>query len=266
VLDRLKDDFVSTMSHELRTPLTSIRSFSEIIVDNPDLDEEERQRFMGIIVAEAQRLTRLINQVLDLSKLESGSSDWYLEPIELRHVLKTSTVVTAQLFRDKAVTLDLDLPERVPKVVADEDRVVQVMVNLLSNAVKFSEPGVGLVRVGLVAQDAMVRVDVSDNGRGIAAQDQHVIFEKFGQGGEIRRNRPKGTGLGLSISREIVGHLGGRLWVESTPGEGATFSFTLPMANIGNGGGAAVESVSAAPASSVSTDVSADSIDTETED
>src|SRR6185436_7528797 len=102
-LDRLKDDFVSTMSHELRTPLTSIRAFSEIIVDNPDLDEQERQRFMGIIVAEAQRLTRLINQVLDLSKLESGSTDWYLESIDLRHVLKTSASVTAQLFRDKAV-------------------------------------------------------------------------------------------------------------------------------------------------------------------
>jgi Na+/proline symporter/nitrogen-specific signal transduction histidine kinase len=245
VLDRLKDDFVSTMSHELRTPLTSIRAFSEIIVDNPELDEEERQRFMGIIVAEAQRLTRLINQVLDLSKLESGSSDWYLEPMDLRHVLKTSTVVTAQLFRDKAVTLDLDLPARVPKVVADEDRVVQVMVNLLSNAVKFSEPGVGLVRVGLVAQDAMVRVDVSDNGPGIAAQDQHVIFEKFGQGGVTRRDRPKGTGLGLAISREIVGQLGGRLWVESTPGEGATFSFTLPVADVGNGDGVAAGSVRA---------------------
>ncbi|MEO6145000.1 MAG: HAMP domain-containing sensor histidine kinase, partial [Dermatophilaceae bacterium] len=233
-LDRLKDDFVSTMSHELRTPLTSIRSFSEILLDNPDLDQEQRQGFMGTIVAEAERLTRLINQVLDLSKLESGSTDWHLEAIDLRLVLETSAQATAQLFRDKDVALDLDLPQWVPTVEADRDRVVQVVVNLLSNAVKFSEPGLGRVSVGLLVGDGSVRVDVSDNGPGIALEDQQVIFEKFRQGGDTRRNRPKGTGLGLSISREIVGHLGGRLWVESTPGEGSTFSFTLPMATVGS--------------------------------
>ena len=231
-LDRLKDDFVSTMSHELRTPLTSIRSFSEILLDNPDLDVAERQGFMGTIVAEAERLTRLINQVLDLSKLESGSTDWYLEPIDLRQVLATSAQATAQLFRDKDVALDLDLPARVPMVEADRDRVVQVVVNLLSNAVKFSEPGVGRVSLGLEAGDGTVRVDVTDNGPGIAVEDHQVIFEKFRQGGDTHRNRPKGTGLGLSISREIVGHLGGQIWVESTPGDGAKFSFTLPMAII----------------------------------
>jgi Na+/proline symporter/nitrogen-specific signal transduction histidine kinase len=235
-LDSLKDDFVSTMSHELRTPLTSIRSFSEILLDNPDLDVLERQGFMSTIVAEAERLTRLINQVLDLSKLESGSTDWYLEPIDLHEVLEASAKSTAQLFRDKDVALALDLPTRMPMVEADRDRVVQVVVNLLSNAVKFSEPGVGRVSVGLEAGDGTVRVDVTDNGPGIAAEDQQVIFEKFRQGGDTHRNRPKGTGLGLSISREIVGHLGGRLWVESTPGEGATFSFTLPMAMIDTAG------------------------------
>jgi Na+/proline symporter/nitrogen-specific signal transduction histidine kinase len=232
-LDRLKDDFVSTVSHELRTPLTSIRAFSEILLDNPDLDEEERQGFLGTIVDETERLTRLINQVLDLSKLESGRADWHIEPIDLRHVIATSAQAAAQLFRDKDVTLDLNLPEQVPMVEADRDRVVQVVVNLLSNAVKFSEPGAGRVSVGLVAGDGALRVDVSDNGPGVAAEDQRVIFEKFRQGGDTRRNRPAGTGLGLPISREIVDHLGGRLWVESTPGAGATFSFTLPMATAG---------------------------------
>jgi signal transduction histidine kinase len=239
-LDVLKDDFVSTMSHELRTPLTSIRSFSEILLDNPELAEDERQGFLGTIVQETERLTRLINQVLDLSKLESGSADWHLEPIDLRQVVATSAQVTAQLFRDKDVTLDLSeadlptsLPTALPAVEADRDRVVQVMVNLLSNAVKFAEPGLGRVGVALVPGDGTVRVDVTDNGPGIAVEDQQAIFEKFRQGGDTRRNRPKGTGLGLSISREIVGHLGGRLWVDSTPGEGATFSFTLPMATVG---------------------------------
>lgn len=233
-LDRLKDDFVSTMSHELRTPLTSIRSFSEILLENPDLDREERQGFMGTIVEETERLTRLINQVLDLSKLESGLSDWRIEPIDLRHVVASSAQAASQLFRDKDVALDLDLPERVPTVEADRDRVVQVVLNLLSNAVKFSEPGVGRVSVRLLTGDGMVRVVVSDNGPGIAVEDQQAIFEKFRQGGDTHRNRPKGTGLGLSISRQIVGHLGGRLWVESTPGEGATFSFTLPVAAVGS--------------------------------
>jgi signal transduction histidine kinase len=122
----------------------------------------------------------------------------------------------------------------VPAVEADRDRVVQVVVNLLSNAVKFSEPGVGRVTVGLVTGEGAVRVDVSDNGPGIAPDDQRVIFEKFRQGGDTRTNRPAGTGLGLPISREIVDRLGGRLWVESTPGKGATFSFTLPMATVGS--------------------------------
>jgi Na+/proline symporter/nitrogen-specific signal transduction histidine kinase len=233
-LDRLKDDFVSTVSHELRTPLTSIRAFSEILVDNPDLVEEERQGFLATIVDETERLTRLINQVLDLSKLESGRSDWHIEPIDLRHVVATSAQSAAQLFRDKDVALDLDLPEWVPKVEADRDRVMQVVVNLLSNAVKFSEPGVGRVSVRLVARNGTVRVDVSDDGPGIAAEDQRGIFEKFRQGGDTRRNRPAGTGLGLPISREIVDHLGGRLWVESKPGCGATFSFTLPIAIVGS--------------------------------
>jgi Na+/proline symporter/signal transduction histidine kinase len=233
-LDRLKDDFVSTVSHELRTPLTSIRAFSEILVDNPDLEADERQRFLATIVDETERLTRLINQVLDLSKLESGRTDWHIEAIDLRHVVATSAGAAAQLFRDKDVDLDLDLPERLPTVRADGDRVVQVLLNLLSNAVKFSEPGVGRVRVALVAGDGAVRVDVSDNGPGIAAEDRRVIFEKFRQGGDTSRNRPAGTGLGLPISREIVDRLGGRLWVESTPGEGATFSFTLPMATVGS--------------------------------
>jgi signal transduction histidine kinase len=152
----------------------------------------------------------------------------------LRQVVTASAQASAQLFRDKDVSLDVELPERLPAVDADRDRVVQVVVNLLSNAVKFSEPGIGRVRVGLVAEDDAVRVDVSDSGPGIGAQDQQIIFEKFRQGGDTQRNRPPGTGLGLPISREIVEHLGGRLWVQSTPGAGATFSFTLPMATIGS--------------------------------
>jgi signal transduction histidine kinase len=229
-LDRLKDDFVSTVSHELRTPLTSIRAFSEILVDNPDLDPAERQDYLRIVVDETERLTRLINQVLDLSKLESGAAEWRIEPIELPQVITTSVQATAQLFRAKQVALDLELPEPGPTVSGDRDRLVQVLVNLLSNAVKFCDPEVGRVQIGLDVVDGQARVDVRDNGQGIAPADQQAIFEKFRQGGDTSTNRPAGTGLGLPISREIVDHLGGRLWVESRPGQGATFSFTLPLA------------------------------------
>lgn len=233
-LDRLKDDFVSTVSHELRTPLTSIRAFSEILRDNPDLDADERGEYLRIVVDETERLTRLINQVLDLSKLESGGAEWHIEPVDLHQVLATSAQATAQIFRNREVALEMDVTEPAPIVEGDQDRLIQVLVNLLSNAVKFCPTGSGRVRVGVVTHDGVVRVDVSDNGPGIAGEDQGVIFEKFRQGGDTMTNRPPGTGLGLPISREIVDHLGGRLWVESTPGQGATFSFELPVAAVGS--------------------------------
>jgi len=229
-LDRLKDDFVSTVSHELRTPLTSIRAFSEILVDNPDLDGAERAEYLRIIVEETARLSRLINQVLDLSKLESGGADWQIEPVVLPDVVDTSSHASAQLFRDRKVTMEVSVPELAPVVMADRDRLVQVLLNLLSNAVKFCPPEAGRVWVVVSEHEEEVQVDVRDNGLGISVEDQAVIFEKFRQGGDTRTNRPAGTGLGLPISRAIVERLGGRLWVESAPGAGATFSFTLPLA------------------------------------
>ena len=228
-LDRLKDDFVSTISHELRTPLTSIRAFSEILRDNPDVDPDERAGYLDIIVNETERLTRLINQVLDLSKLEFGGAEWQMGPVDLRQVLTTSAQATEQLFRQRQVELELSIADSGPVVRADPDRLVQVMLNLLSNAVKFCPTHTGLVRVVAETAHGVVRVDVSDNGPGIRDQDREVIFEKFRQGGDTRTNRPSGTGLGLPISRQIVDQLGGRLWVESIPGQGATFSFELPV-------------------------------------
>jgi Na+/proline symporter/nitrogen-specific signal transduction histidine kinase len=229
-VDRLKDDFVSTVTHELRTPLTSIRAFSEILLDNPELDADEREGFLRTVVDETGRLTRLINQVLDLSKLESGLVDWQIEPVDLREVVTASAATVSQLLRDKSVALELDLPDRVPPVQADRDRVVQVLVNLLSNAVKFCEPDSGRVRVWLGVDDAAVRAAVEDNGPGLSVEDQQVVFDKFRQAGGAGGDRPAGTGLGLPISREIVSRLGGTLEVASVPGQGATFSFTLPVA------------------------------------
>jgi Na+/proline symporter/nitrogen-specific signal transduction histidine kinase len=229
-LDRMKDEFVSTVSHELRTPLTSIRAFTEILHDHPDLDAAERGRFLGIIIKETERLTRLINQVLDLSKLESGRAEWNTARVDLREVIEDTIVATSQLFKERSARLVPRLPAAVPGVVADLDRIVQVLLNLLSNAVKFVEPGGGTVEVSLTEEAGFLRVDVRDNGPGIRAEDHELIFDKFRQGGDTLPGRPQGSGLGLHISRRIVEHFGGRMWVQSRPGEGACFSFTLPLA------------------------------------
>jgi Na+/proline symporter/nitrogen-specific signal transduction histidine kinase len=229
-LDRMKDEFVSTVSHELRTPLTSIRAFTEIVHDHPDLDAAERTRFLGIIIKETERLTRLINQILDLSKLESGRAEWNESLVDLRDVIEDTIAATSQLFKERNARLVRRLPHAVPKVVADLDRIVQVVLNLLSNAVKFVEPGRGEVEIALVEDQGYLRVDVRDNGPGIRPEDQELIFDKFRQAGDTLTGKPQGTGLGLHISRRIVEHFGGRMWVSSRPGEGACFSFTLPLA------------------------------------
>jgi signal transduction histidine kinase len=231
-LDRMKDDFISTVTHELRTPLTSIRAFSEILHDNPDLDPGERERFLGLVIKESERLTRLINQVLDLAKIESGLAQWRTAEVDLRELVSDAVGATSQIFRAQRVTVEARLPPRIAPVRADRDRVMQVMLNLLSNAVKFCEPGSGRVEVRLVQGHDTVRVDVADNGVGISREHQQVIFEKFRQVGDTLTQKPAGTGLGLAICRQIVSRLGGRLWVESEPGRGSTFSFTLPAAEI----------------------------------
>jgi Na+/proline symporter/nitrogen-specific signal transduction histidine kinase len=228
-LDRLKDDFISTVTHELRTPLTSIRAFTEILNDNPRLDEPERARFLGIIIKESERLTRLINQVLDLAKIESGNAEWHTSQIDMREVLEDSITAVSQLFRDEKISLRTVLPDNVPPIVADRDRLMQVMLNLLSNAAKFCEHDDKRVVISLRRQGDFLRVDVTDNGVGISEAEQQVIFEKFRQAGDALTQKPKGSGLGLAISRQIIGHFGGRLWVSSRLGEGSTFSFTLPV-------------------------------------
>jgi Na+/proline symporter/signal transduction histidine kinase len=228
-LDRMKDDFISTVTHELRTPLTSIRAFSEILHDNPDLAAAQRLQFIAIIVKESERLTRMINQVLDLSKLESGSADWHSAELDMKTVIDDAVSTTSGLLRERDVSLMLDLPEAVPSVRSDRDRLMQVMLNLISNAVKFCAPGAGRIVVALRVLPDALRVDVRDNGAGIDPADQETIFEKFRQVGDTLTEKPQGTGLGLPISRRIIEHFGGKLWVESARGQGSTFSFTLPL-------------------------------------
>ena len=227
-LDRLKDDFVSTITHELRTPLTSIRAFTQILLENPQVEVDQRVRFLGIITKETERLTRLINQVLDLSKIESGRAEWHESAVDMREVLADTVTGMSQVFEERDIKVNTSVPDAVKPVKADVDRMIQVMLNLLSNAAKFCEPGRGQIEIALSEQPGALRVDVRDNGPGIDPADQKVIFDKFRQVGDTLTAKPHGSGLGLHISRQIVEHFGGRMWVESAPGRGACFSFTLP--------------------------------------
>jgi signal transduction histidine kinase len=227
-LDRLKDEFVSTVTHELRTPLTSIRAFTEILLDDPDVELGQRKNFLGIITKETERLTRLINQVLDLAKIESGKAEWVESAVDMKEVISDTLAAMGQLFKEKNIVVEAGLPERVSPVTADLDRMIQVMLNLLSNAVKFCDAASGRIGIALTERDGCIRVDVRDNGRGISAKDQGEIFSKFHQVGGVLADKPRGSGLGLHISRQIVEHFGGRMWVESEIGRGACFSFTLP--------------------------------------
>jgi len=234
-LDQMKDFFLSTVSHELRTPLTSIKSFAEILLSYEDEDKETQREFLTIINDESDRLTRLINDFLDLSKIKAGRMQWETVKLAIPEVIEISINATHALFAQKDLRADVDLGPDLPPISADKDRLVQVVTNLLSNAIKFTPEG-GEIRVrAQIFKDGeaegvsdMIRVGVSDTGIGIAPEDLEKVFEKFKQVGDTLTDRPKGTGLGLPICKEIVEYHGGRIWAESEPGKGSTFYFTLP--------------------------------------
>lgn len=227
-LDRLKDDFVSTVNHELRTPLTSIRSFSEILLDNPDLDVARRNEFCKIIVREAERLTRLINQMLDLARIQSGEIVARIAPIDLATVVRDATAAAGSLMRDKGI--DLDFPTILGRYIvhADRDLLMQVVLNLLSNAAKFCPTVDGRVAISIVSPTAeWVELTVADNGPGIPRELREVVFERFRQVDNAVTGKPEGTGLGLTICRMIVTRLGGKIWIGDREEGGAVFTVRL---------------------------------------
>lgn len=227
-LDHLKDDFMSSVTHELRTPLTSIRALSELMLDTPDMEEDQRAEFLTIVVSETERLGRLVNQVLDMAKIESGNAEWRNSDVDMKALVKSAVKSTSELFRGRGAVVEMHLPDRVPVLRADADRLTQVLLNLLSNAAKFVPQQGGRVDVTLRQDGDGLIVEVRDNGPGVPPKDQATVFEKFRQGGDSL-SRPPGTGLGLPISRQIVNHFGGRMWLDSQPGSGACFAFRLPL-------------------------------------
>jgi len=236
VLDKAKDAFLSSVSHELRTPLTSIRSCSEILFGYQDIDPQERDEFVNIINLESERLTRLIDDVLDIARIEAGQVVWKNADFSLERVVEDTVRVHTPLLRKAGLRMVVECDEDRTDVFADRDRIQQVITNLLGNAIKFSPPG-RQIRIHLEAiqgkrngePSRWLKVGVSDQGPGIDGKDFAVIFERFGQACEdTLTEKPAGTGLGLPISKEIVTHYGGNIWVESEKGKGSSFWFTVP--------------------------------------
>ncbi len=228
-LDRLKDEFISTVTHELRTPLTAIKSIAEILRDYPETDQEEQHSFLLIMNNEIRRLSRLINQVLDFQKIESGRMQWHTKPLNLIEVIQDSVDATRQLVTDKELSLIVDVPAEVPEMTGDYDQLIQAMVNLISNAVKFCDPQTGRIHIRLAHDRHRFLLSVADNGIGISDEDQKVIFHQFRQVTSSGRGRPQGSGLGLAITKRIIEFHVGSIDVASQPGQGTTFNIMLPI-------------------------------------
>ena len=244
-LDEMKSSFLSTVSHELRTPLTSILGFAQLIqkkldhlifpevaTDNPRVTKAMQQTSsnIDIIVSEGERLTDLINDLLDLAKMESGKIEWKTDPLSLKDIISRAVNASESLWAHQNLAVYTDVETNLPSVPGDPDRIIQVMVNLLSNAVKFTSQGSITCRAKQLGNQVVV--SVSDTGLGIPVEAQAMVFEKFKQIGDTLTEKPQGTGLGLPICKQIIEHHGGKIWVESTLGKGSTFFFTLPLTRL----------------------------------
>jgi len=228
-LDKLKDEFISTVTHEFRTPLTSVRSIAEILHENPNIDDAQKKSFSAIIIKETDRLTRLIVQVLDFQKIESGKIQWEISRVDFKEVIKDAISATSRLIHDKNIQVDLKLPDSTTLIDGDRDRLIQVMVNLISNAVKFCDNTMGKISIDLTSKTDHLKIDVKDNGIGISRKNQKIIFQEFRQVKDTSTGRPPGSGLGLSITKRIIDFHKGNIQVKSRSGKGSTFSFTLPL-------------------------------------
>jgi signal transduction histidine kinase len=241
-VERMKTDFLATVSHELRTPLTSVLGFATVIQDKlarvifPELETprprvvkamDQTLRNLAIIESEADRLTNLINDVLDIAKMEAGQEVWARQTCEIQGIVQRAIATITPQAQAKAIRLTTAIEPDLPSFVGDENRILQVILNLLSNAIKFTDAG--LITVQAQRHQNLLQVAIIDNGPGIQSADQAKIFEPFQQGGDILTNKPQGTGLGLPICKKIVEHHGGTIGVTSQPGQGSTFYFFLPI-------------------------------------
>lgn len=242
-----KSSFIANVSHELRTPLTAVLGFAQIVQNRlenvlfPRIEGGDRatdralsqvRENITIMIQEGKRLTKMINDILDLEKIEAGQMIWEIEPLDMGSIIRQAAAATNSLYSKKNLQFHINVEPDLPLVSGDHDRLVQVVINLISNAVKFTDRGHVACSASRGDGD-FVSVSITDTGVGIAPADQLEVFEKFRQVGDTLTEKPSGTGLGLPICREIVEHLGGSITVESLPGFGSTFTFQLPVARMG---------------------------------
>jgi len=226
---RHKSEFLANMSHELRTPLNAVIGFSEVLLQRMFGELNAKQdEYLNDIYASGQHLLSLINDILDLSKIEAGRMELAPSPFHLPSALENAVTLVKERAARHGITLQVDLDPRLSEIMGDERKVKQVLLNLLSNAVKFTPEG-GRITLKAGQRDGGVEISVTDTGIGIAPEDQAAIFEEFRQVGSDERRR-EGTGLGLTLAKKFVELHGGRIWVTSEPGRGSTFTFTLPVA------------------------------------
>jgi signal transduction histidine kinase len=224
---RAQTDFVANVSHELRTPLTSIKGTVETLRDGAVDDIEVRDRFLATVEGETDRLIRLVNDLLLLSRVDSESLPLRLRPVDLAGLARAAVERLAPQAQARSVTVRVEAAEGLPQPEADPDRLAQVLGNVLDNAIKYSPAG-GQVVVGVGGAADRLRVSVRDEGPGIAAAELERIGERFYRADKARARAEGGSGLGLSIARALVEAHGGELRIESTEGAGTTVSFTLP--------------------------------------
>jgi len=224
--EKSKTLFISGVSHEIRNPLAAIRSFSEILLNYPDIDESTKNEFLGIINSESIRLTELANEILDMVRLETGKVEWHMAEVDIKEIINSAIKTITPLAKDKGLYLKVEVNDHI-RAKGDRNRLLQVLLNLLSNAVKFTSSGG--ITVGARESVSEVEVWVSDTGEGIYPDEKEKIFEEFYRIGDNLEGRPKGSGLGLSIAKKIVESHGGKIWVESEIGRGSTFYFTIPV-------------------------------------
>ena len=226
---RMKSDFVSIVSHEMRTPMTSIKGFVDLMLMGAAGDVSDQQRhFLSIIKSNADRLAILVSDLLDLSKIETGRLRLRLEPTSALDVLEGVIDSLRGSIEDKEQELTCEVSDNLPLVMADRDRLIQVLTNLLANANQYTPNG-GQIRIKMVQQGPVLQISVADTGIGISEEDQEKIFNRFFRADHPLVRNSEGTGLGLPIVRSLVEMHGGELWLHSTLGEGSEFSFTLPV-------------------------------------
>ncbi len=227
-MDLLKDEFLYTVTHELRTPLTSIRALSEILFDNPDMEEDQRQQYLENIVKEAERLTHLITQVLNLERYESGQQKLRISSVNITQIISEVILSVKPLADDKGINFTFTHPNSVFIIQCDKDLIKQVFYNLITNAVKFVPVKTGIISIVAIEENAEIKVWVEDNGKGIPSDQHTLIFDKFFQAHNQTLQKPEGTGLGLAICKKILDMHDGKIWAENTDGPGIRFVLTLP--------------------------------------